>query len=73
MLRRVQGETVFVTDGGNVIYDCAGFAPIRDPFTLQRELYAIAGVIETGLFLECATSALIAAADGSVTTMERQR
>ncbi len=73
VLRRVQGGTVFVTDGGNVIYDCAGFAPIRDPFTLERELYAIAGVIETGLFLECATSALIAGAYGGVTTMERQR
>ncbi len=72
VLRRVQGETVFVTDGGNVIYDCAGFAPIRDPFTLQRDLDAIAGVIETGLFLECAERALIGATDGSVAVMERQ-
>lgn len=73
VLRRVTGETVFVTDGGNVIYDCAGFAPIRDPFTLQRELKAIAGVLETGLFVEFASSALIAAADGGITTMERER
>jgi ribose 5-phosphate isomerase A len=72
VLRRVQGETVFVTDGGNVIYDCPGFAPIRDPFGLQRELCAIAGVVETGLFLECAERVLIGAGDGGVTVMERR-
>lgn len=71
VLRRVQGQTVFVTDGGNVIYDCAGFAPIRDPFGLQRELRTIAGVVETGLFLECAERALIGGTDGAVTVMER--
>jgi ribose 5-phosphate isomerase A len=71
MLRRERGETVFVTDGGNVIYDCPGFAPIRDPFSLQRDLRAIAGVVETGLFLERTACALIGAPDGSVTVLER--
>ena len=61
-----------VTDGGNFIYDCAGFAPIRDPFTLQRQLKTIAGVVETGLFLDCAEQAIIGAADGSVSTMRPQ-
>ncbi len=73
VLRRVQGETVFVTDGGNVIYDCAGFAPIRDPFTLQRQLGSIAGVVETGLFLEHADRALIGSPDGTVTVLEHVR
>ncbi len=58
-----------ITDGGNVIYDCGGFAPIRDPFTLQRQLKAIAGVVESGLFLECAEQAIIGAADGSTHVM----
>lgn len=71
VLRRMQGETVFVTDGGNVIYDCTGFGPIRDPFTLQRELYAVAGVVETGLFLDCAERVLIGSPDGGVAVMER--
>ena len=61
----------YLTDGGNVILDCAGFAPIRDPFTLQRELRAIAGVFETGLFLELADEALIAGADGGVRRLAR--
>jgi len=71
VLRRAVGERVFISDGGNVIYDCAGFAPIRDPFTLQRDLRAFAGVVETGLFANHAERALIGAPDGSVTVMER--
>ncbi len=59
----------FVTDGGNLIYDCAGFAPIRDPFTLQRQVRAIAGAVETGLFIDRAEQAIIGAADGSVSVM----
>ena len=66
VLRRDAGGLPFVTDGGNVIFDCAGFAPIRDPFTLQRQLRSIAGVVETGLFMDCAERAVIGAADGSV-------
>ena len=66
VLRRDAGGLPFVTDGGNVIFDCAGFAPIRDPFTLQRQLRSIAGVVETGLFMDCAERAIIGAADGSV-------
>ena len=67
---RLRGDgAAFVTDGGNVILDCAGFAPIRDPFTLARDLRAIAGVFETGLFLEIAREALIADADGSVRSL----
>jgi ribose 5-phosphate isomerase A len=66
VLRLDASGTMFVTDGGNVIYDCAGFAPIRDPFTLQRQLRAIAGVVESGLFLDRAEQAIVGAEDGSV-------
>ena len=66
VLRTDRDGTPFVTDGGNVIYDCGGFAPIRDPFTLQRQLRAIAGVVESGLFLDRAEQAIIGATDGSV-------
>ena len=71
VLRPGIGGEAFATDGGNVILDCAGFAPIRDPFTLQRDLRAVAGVVETGLFLEMATEALIARADGTVERLVR--
>ncbi len=71
MLRADAGGQPFVTDGGNVIFDCPGFAPIRDPFTLQRELHAIAGVVETGLFIDRAEQAIIGAPDGSIHVMHR--
>lgn len=69
VLRSGKDGEAFVTDGGNLILDCAGFAPIADPFTLGRTLRAIAGVIETGLFLEIATEALIAHPDGRIETL----
>ena len=71
VLRRAADGAAFVTDGGNFIFDCPGFAPIRDPFTLQRELRAIAGVVETGLFIDRAEQAILGHADGSVAVMRR--
>jgi ribose 5-phosphate isomerase A len=68
-LRLKSDATPFLTDSANVIVDCAGFAPIRDPFTLQRELLAIAGVVETGLFLTGVEQAVLGADDGSVSVM----
>lgn len=61
-LRRRDGEP-FVTDGGNLIYD-VHCGPIDDPAALERELDAIAGVVETGLFVGRATALFIAGADG---------
>lgn len=54
------------TDGGNFLCDCSGFAPILDPFTLERDLRAIAGVMGTGLFLLPVEQAIIGRDDGSV-------
>ena len=72
ILRR-RNDNPFVTDSGHLIYDCAGFGPIRDPHTLNRGLRAIAGVMETGLFLEMAEQAIIGAPDGSVSVMRPAR
>ena len=69
VLRMAPGGEAFVTDGGNLIYDCPGFAPISDPFTLQRSLRAIAGVLESGLFLAMAERAIIGQADGATRTL----
>jgi ribose 5-phosphate isomerase A len=70
VLRMREGAPL-VTDGGNLVYDCAGFAPILDPHTLDRRLDAIAGVVETGLFLESAEQAIIGEADGGITVLRR--
>jgi ribose 5-phosphate isomerase A len=71
VLRLGADGAAFVTDGGNVILDCHGFAPIADPYTVQRDLRAVAGVVETGLFLEIANEALVAHPDGTVERLVR--
>ncbi|MCW3476947.1 ribose 5-phosphate isomerase A [Limobrevibacterium gyesilva] len=63
--------TPFETDGGHFILDCMGFGLIRDPFTLDRQLRAIAGVIETGLFLLPVEQVLIGTDDGTVRVLAR--
>jgi ribose 5-phosphate isomerase A len=60
----------FLTDGGNLILDCA-FGTIKDAPLLDARLRAIPGVVETGLFLGMADTAYIAGADGVVTLSRR--
>jgi len=48
-LRRSEHNRVFVTDQGNLILD-ADFGIVNDPEKLARELSAIAGVVEHGIF-----------------------
>ena len=66
VVRQTADGQEFHTDGGHLILDCAGFGRLRDPFTLERSLRAIAGVIGTGLFLLPVEQAIIGAADGGV-------
>jgi ribose 5-phosphate isomerase A len=61
--RRDRSGTLFVTDGGNMILDCA-FAPLADPAATEADIRAIVGVFECGLFIGRATLALVAGADG---------
>ena len=60
---RAAGERFFVTDNGNHIVD-ASFGGISDPERLAIELAQIPGVVEHGLFVNLATRAIIADADG---------
>ncbi len=61
-LRQHAGQT-YQTDSGNFILD-ASFGPISDPQALASTLAAIPGVVEHGLFIGLASSALIAGAGG---------
>jgi len=63
---RMQGGAAVRTDNGNLILDCPGFGSIRDPFTLDRVLRGIAGVVCTGLFLRPVEGAFIGHDDGRV-------
>lgn len=61
-VRRDSSGNFFITDEGNHILDC-NFGQIPDPPALARELKAIPGVVEHGLFIGMAAVALIAKGD----------
>jgi len=67
-LRRRDGE-VFKTDSGNVIYDCA-LGSIASAPRLAAAIKAVPGVVEHGLFIDIATTLLIAG-PGDVEVIER--
>lgn len=60
---RSEHGRAFVTDGGNYILDCA-FGSIPDADALGAALSVLPGVVEHGLFLGMATTAIVAGADG---------
>lgn len=62
---RMTGGTPFITDSGNYIYDCR-FDSIAYPFALESKIDCIPGVVENGLFLNMATTVLIASGDGDI-------
>jgi ribose 5-phosphate isomerase A len=61
-LRKVDGHP-FVTDGGHFILDAA-LERIADPIGLAARLGLIPGVVEHGLFLGLASTAILAGAQG---------
>ena len=63
ILRTKADGTPFLTDEGNIIYDCA-FGPIADPEELAAELRARTGIVEHGLFLGMTDDLVIGAPDG---------
>ncbi|MDE2515064.1 MAG: ribose-5-phosphate isomerase RpiA [Rhodospirillales bacterium] len=62
-LRRDAQGAPFVSDGGNLILDCAAPA-MADPAAWAARIKAETGVIETGLFIGLASEAMIAGPDG---------
>jgi ribose 5-phosphate isomerase A len=68
-LRTDKSGLAFVTDGGHWIVDAA-LGRIPDPQTLARALAAIPGVVEHGLFIGLARTAILAGPDG-VRVVER--
>jgi len=61
--RQTRGGHAFVTDGAHLILDAA-LVRIPDPASLARQLAAIPGVMEHGLFIGLARIAIIAGQDG---------
>lgn len=62
--RRLAADgAAFITDGGHAILD-ASFGLIREPEALGLALSAIPGVVEHGLFIGLASSAVVARPEG---------
>jgi ribose 5-phosphate isomerase A len=59
----------FITDNGNVIFDCA-VKKIASPARLDRDLLAIPGVVGTGLFIGMADVVLVAEASGKIRVLK---
>ena len=66
---RMSGESPFVTDAGNYIYDCK-FESIDSPFFLESRIDVIPGVVENGLFLNTASVIVVSHPGGTVTKIE---
>ena len=62
VLRLKEGKPL-VTDNGNYIVDCP-FEKIKNPAELDQKLQKIVGVVETGLFINMATSVIIGSPEG---------
>jgi len=69
---RLDGSDPYVTDEGHLILDCV-MPHDADPGALDRELHAVPGVVEHGLFLGLAERALLGTPDGRVEVLERER
>ena len=62
-IRTLPDGSPYLTDGGNKIVDCR-FAAIDDPGVLDRQLQCVAGVLETGLFLDLCDTLIIGTENG---------
>lgn len=64
----------FVSENGNLIIDCAPSTPLPDGAAaraLELAMLAIAGVVDTGLFLGTAERVIVGHSDGRVDTLAK--
>jgi len=71
-VRRTPEGALYRTDNGNQILDCRFPSGIADARTLERELDALPGVVETGLFIGLAHALVIGHPDGRAEVRTRQ-
>lgn len=62
-------EQPFITDNGNLIYDCK-FGPMEDPSALSARINTIPGVVENGLFIGLATCVIVGTDEGATVLMK---
>ncbi|WP_242239990.1 ribose 5-phosphate isomerase A [Bacillus cereus group sp. BfR-BA-01309] len=61
---RLQNNETFITDNNNVIIDCVFPQNITNPANLHTQLKMITGVVETGLFVNMTSKAIIGTKNG---------
>jgi len=69
-LRRTEGNP-FVSDGSHYILDCAWPESGLDAAQLARDLKAITGVVDHGLFIDMANTVVTIDADGDIDRRDR--
>lgn len=62
---REKENSIFITDQQHYILDC-WFNTISDPFKLNKDLHLIPGVVETGLFVQMASTIVTGLANGDI-------
>ncbi len=62
-LRRDDRGRIFISDNGNYVLDCR-CGQIPDPARTERELKLLTGVVESGLFVGLAHTAIVGTAEG---------
>ncbi len=69
VLREPQPGQPFVTDNGNLIYDCYDLKDLAEPEAIEAALGRVAGVVGHGLFLRGVEQAIIGLPDGGTRVM----
>lgn len=70
-LRATDAGAIYHTDNGNEILDCAFADGIPDPASTERDLGAIPGVVESGLFVGMADVAVVGEANETCEVLVR--
>lgn len=58
------GDEIAVTDNGNYIVDLHFEEPIKDARAMAKDIKAVCGVVDHGLFCDMSTAVIIAGSDG---------
>ncbi|MDR4984407.1 ribose 5-phosphate isomerase A [Bacillus cereus] len=61
---RLKNNDIFITDNNNIIIDCVFPNHISNPANLHEQLKMIPGVVETGLFIDMTSKAIIGTENG---------
>ena len=71
---RIENGIARLTDNGNITLDCTPQSPLNSAQArkLEADLLAIAGVVDTGLFLGTADSVLVGYPDGHVDILKTE-